>query len=56
MNWSHFYDRNEEISPLYSIEAIPTLILIDKEGRMIYKSDLVQSDKDKLPGVLEGLN
>jgi peroxiredoxin len=56
INWPHFYDRNEEISRLYGIEAIPTLILIDKEGRMIYKSDLVQSDKDKLSKVLEGLN
>lgn len=56
MNWPHFYDRYKEITQLYGINAYPALILIDKEGKIIYKSDYVKNDKDVLPKVLEGLN
>ncbi|TFF33585.1 TlpA family protein disulfide reductase [Mucilaginibacter psychrotolerans] len=55
MSWIQFHDRNREISRLYGIEAYPTLILIDKEGRMIYESNLVTNDQDRLPKMLETL-
>ncbi|WP_184548696.1 TlpA family protein disulfide reductase [Mucilaginibacter sp. FT3.2] len=56
MNWLHIYDRNKALVNLYGIEAIPTLILMDKAGKMIYKSDFVEDDKDRLLKVLEVLN
>lgn len=55
MNWLHFFDRNLELGNLYKIEAIPTLVLIDKAGKLVYLSDFKQSDKDSLPKVLEGI-
>jgi peroxiredoxin len=56
MNWLHFYDGNREIGQLYGVDAIPRLILVNKEGKMIYDSYLKENDKDSLIKLLESLN
>jgi thiol-disulfide isomerase/thioredoxin len=56
MNWPQFYDRQKYMSKLYGINAFPTLILIDPEGKIIYKSDYKQNDDVGLPKVLAGIN
>ena len=56
MKWSNFYDRHKEIAQLYGINAYPALILISKEGKIIYKSDYIIDDKDAVPKVLKDLN
>lgn len=56
MNWLHFYDGDKKLCHLYGIEAIPTLILISKEGNIIYQSDHEHNDKERLPQLLEELN
>jgi peroxiredoxin len=56
MNWLHFYDKHREVGQLYRVDAIPVLILINKEGKMVYNSNLKGNDKDVLSKLLEGLN
>ena len=56
MDWIHFYDKENEISRLYNVSAFPTLILLNKEGTIVYKSDLINSDKDGLTKALTKLN
>jgi thiol-disulfide isomerase/thioredoxin len=56
MNWPQFYDKNRVISKLYGVDAIPLMVLINKEGKMIYKSDFKQTDQNALPKVLESIN
>lgn len=55
MNWMHYYDMNGKISRLYGVSIFPTLVLIDKEGKLLYESDPDTEDKDELPKVLVGL-
>jgi thiol-disulfide isomerase/thioredoxin len=55
MNWPHFYDENKMMRQLYGIGAFPTLILINKDGKIIYKSDHIKNDQEELPKMLEGL-
>ncbi|HEY9533063.1 MAG TPA: TlpA disulfide reductase family protein [Mucilaginibacter sp.] len=56
ITWPQYLDNEKKIGILYSVEAIPTMILLDKEGKMIYRSNFLQSDQDKLPKLLESLN
>lgn len=56
MDWLHFHDLNGEISRLYGVGRFPTLILLNKDGKMIYESDLETEDKDALPKVLARLD
>jgi|GEM_PF-1296781 len=56
MNWLHILDRERDISRLYGINAFPTLILINKKGNIIYKSNYVMNDEEELPKILNKLN
>jgi thiol-disulfide isomerase/thioredoxin len=56
MNWPHHYDENMKTSHLYGVNAIPVVILINKEGKVVFKGDLGQQDKEKLFGMLKNLN
>jgi len=37
MNWLHCFDKNRDIGRLFGEDALPTFILIDKDGRIIYR-------------------
>ncbi|TFF37317.1 TlpA family protein disulfide reductase [Mucilaginibacter psychrotolerans] len=52
LNWSHFFDKDMNISRLYGINVFPTLILLNKEGKIIYKSDYIKDDTIELSRVL----
>lgn len=39
MTWKHILDHRKKISNLYSISAVPTILLIDREGKIIFKND-----------------
>ncbi len=55
MNWLHFFDKEADISRLYGVDAFPTLILLNEEGKIIYKSDYQKDDKVEIPKLLSGL-
>lgn len=38
MNWKQLYDKNGVLSRIFSIDAIPVTVLIDQQGKIIYKS------------------
>ena len=52
MNWLQFFDKDRTINKLYGVEAYPTLILLDKSGKIIYKSDYIKDDMKELTNVL----
>ncbi|MFD2864437.1 TlpA family protein disulfide reductase [Mucilaginibacter antarcticus] len=56
MNWTHYHDKDKSLARIYGINTIPCLILIDKAGNMVYKSDYKKADIDVLPGILAGMN
>lgn len=56
MSWFHYQDEDKTMRELYQVSAIPMLFLIDKTGKLLYKSDLEHSDTDRLPQVLSTLN
>ena len=52
MDWLHYYDTNADIAHLYGVNWFPTLVLIDKTGKVAYASDNKKEDKDVLPDIL----
>lgn len=56
MNWLHYIDEDNSIRELYKVSAIPMLFLIDKTGKLLYKSDLEHADTERLPQVLKTIN
>ena len=58
MNWLQFYDKDRTISDLYGLNYIPTLILLNKDGKIIYKSDkkIEDSDSGELSKLLNAIN
>lgn len=56
MNWVHYYDGETEISRLYGINEFPTLILLDDQGKIIYKSGHIKNDRIEIPKLLEDLS
>ncbi len=52
MNWYHFFDNKTDICLLYGIDTFPTLILLNKEGKIIYRSDYIKDDTKELEKVL----
>ncbi|MBL4675605.1 MAG: TlpA family protein disulfide reductase [Mucilaginibacter sp.] len=56
MNWLHIFDSNRDISELYQIEVFPSLVLIDREGKIIYRSAGQINDVDELIKKLNSLN
>lgn len=55
MNWYHFFDKETDISKLYSVFEYPTLLLINKQGKVIYKSDHVKNDQVEIAKILNCL-
>ncbi|MBL1410433.1 TlpA family protein disulfide reductase [Sphingobacterium faecale] len=39
MTWRHILDHRKKLSNLYRISVVPTLLLIDREGKIIFKND-----------------
>jgi peroxiredoxin len=56
MNWLHYQDEDQRMRELYQVTSIPMLFLIDKTGKLLYKSDLEHADTERLSKVLETLN
>jgi len=56
MNWLQFYDKDTKISHLYGLNEYPTLILLNKDGKVIYKSDHKTADSEALPKLLNAIN
>lgn len=56
MNWLHIYDKGSDIVQLYGIRAIPKLILINKDGKIVYNNNIEGSDENMLSKLLEGIN
>lgn len=55
LNWPQYFDREKYMSNLYGVSAYPQIILIDKEGKVIHRSNSKISDEIALPKVLEKL-
>lgn len=53
MNWVHIFDKNKDVARKFSIKAYPTLILIDKTGRLIFRSEGIM-DKKRIIDIIEG--
>jgi len=53
MNWTHIYDNDKDLSNLFSVDAIPVLILIDKDGKIIYDSRSTLGDEKELINLLK---
>jgi thiol-disulfide isomerase/thioredoxin len=56
MTWPQYLDQGFKIGTLYNVTAIPTMILLDKEGKMIFHSTNLQSDEATLSKLLDNLN
>jgi thiol-disulfide isomerase/thioredoxin len=56
MNWAQYLDAEKQVGAPYGVEDIPTLILLNKEGKMIYRSNFKQADSEALPKVLDNIN
>jgi thiol-disulfide isomerase/thioredoxin len=56
LTWPQYLDLGTKIGTLYNVTAIPTLILLDKEGKMIFHSAYLQSDQDTLSKLLEKMD
>lgn len=52
MNWLHHLDVNADIAHLYGINLFPTLVLIDKTGKVAYTTDNKKQDNDALSDIL----
>lgn len=52
-NWTHFLDVKKEMSRLFNIEAIPTLVLIDPRGKIIYRNSGTM-DKQRIYDLIAG--
>lgn len=37
LNWSHYLDSKRYLGHLFNIEALPTMVLLDPEGNMVYR-------------------
>ncbi|MES2807793.1 MAG: TlpA disulfide reductase family protein [Bacteroidota bacterium] len=55
MNWIHYFDEDSAINDLYHVNAIPTLALIDKTGKLIYKTDFKMDDKVEVTALLNAM-
>lgn len=38
LNWSHYLDSKRDLGHLFNIEALPTMILLDPEANMVYRT------------------
>lgn len=56
MTWPQYLDQGTKIGTQYNVASIPTLILLDKEGKMIFHSANLQSDQDTLSKLLEKMD
>ena len=56
MNWLHYYDKDKRIGNSYGIKSLPTMILLDKDGRLVYMSNNKRADSEALPKILGALN
>ena len=55
LTWPQYLDSGTKIGTLYSVASIPTMILLDKEGKMIFHSANLQSDPNTLSKLLENV-
>lgn len=39
MTWNHIFDHRKKMSHLYTVTAIPTILLIDREGKIIFRNN-----------------
>lgn len=39
LNWLHYLDSKRYLGGLFNIEALPTMILLDPEGNMVYRTE-----------------
>lgn len=52
MNWYHLWDNDNELSNIYSVFKIPTFLLIDQNGIIVFRG-LGLEDKEKVVKFLE---
>ncbi|MGO4288758.1 TlpA family protein disulfide reductase [Chitinophaga sp. RAB17] len=52
MNWLHCFDKDNDIGRVFGEQALPTFILIDKEGTIVYRRSGV-GDETEMEKVLE---
>lgn len=52
MNWTHVFDKNNLILNKLDIKAIPTLILIDRKGKILYKGTGDSDFKEKITAII----
>lgn len=55
MDWQHYYDKNKRIGNSYGIKYLPTMVLLNKDGLVVYISDNKTADNEALPKILQAL-
>jgi thiol-disulfide isomerase/thioredoxin len=54
INWTQIFDINGDMFNKFAVGPIPTFILVDKEGKIIFRG-VGSDDQEKLSTMLEGL-
>jgi thiol-disulfide isomerase/thioredoxin len=52
VTWTQIFDNKKEFVPLYGIEGIPTLILLDKDGTILVRTHEKNEIIDKIQSLL----
>jgi thiol-disulfide isomerase/thioredoxin len=53
LNWMQYYDRQKLVSTLYKVNDFPTLVLLDREGKIVYRSSNTAQDSIEIPKLLQ---
>ncbi|PWK77788.1 peroxiredoxin [Mucilaginibacter oryzae] len=56
MSWLHFYDKHNDIAPLYGVKGIPNLFLVNKDGKIVYNSSWEGADNKMLSKLLDEMH
>ncbi|PLS81794.1 hypothetical protein CYG49_01475 [Candidatus Saccharibacteria bacterium] len=51
-DWLMTYDNGEELTKMYKVRAVDTTIMIDKDGKIIYRDDGYPARADELEAAL----
>lgn len=54
MDWTHVLEKKRELSGPFGVESVPTLILIDPAGKIVFRDTGARLDIDELRGIISG--
>lgn len=56
MNWHHVYDRERFIANPLAIDALPTVLLINPEGKIVYQKTGGQLNLEEIKSIVSSKN